>query len=47
MSDGSLGPSTKEFCALKKPGAQAKGITPCPKPEEPEGAERASFRGDP
>lgn len=27
-ADGSLGPSTKEFCALKSPGAQAKGVTP-------------------
>lgn len=47
MSAGSPGPSAKEFCALKKPGAQAKVLTPCPKPVEPEGADGASFGGIP
>lgn len=45
MSVGSPGPSAKEFCALKKPGARAKVVTPCPKPEEPEGADGAPFGG--
>lgn len=43
--DGSLGPSTKQFCALKNPGAQTKGIYTPSNLEESEGAERI-IRGE-
>lgn len=43
--DGSLGPSTKEFCALNNPGAQAKGAYTPSNAEESEGAERI-IQGD-